>query len=50
MIKTIRKFVIRRRLKSLMRPDPRHRDRRLAQMTPERAERYRRNINEIGLL
>ena len=46
----IRKFLIRRRMAKLMKPCPQHRAKRLAQMSPERAARYRRNMAEIGLV
>lgn len=39
----IRKFLIRRRLERLLKPDPAYRDHRLAQFTPERRARYQRN-------
>lgn len=33
-----------RRLKRSMKPDPAYRERRLAQFSPERRERYERNV------
>lgn len=41
----LRKWAIRRRLARTMRPDPDYRERRLAQFTPERRERYWRNVS-----
>lgn len=43
----IRKFLIRRRLKATMRPDPQYRDNRLAQFSPERRRRYERNVQGL---
>lgn len=37
------------RLEASLKPNPSHRTRRLAQMSPERAARYRKNISEMGL-
>lgn len=45
----IRKFFLRRRMARTMRPDPLYRQRRLAQFSPERQERYRRNVRLVGL-
>lgn len=44
----LRKLIARRKLTRTMRPDPDYRDRRLAQFTPERRERYWRNVKEIA--
>lgn len=33
----------------VLRPDPEYRERRLAQFSPERRERYWRNVREAGL-
>lgn len=44
----LKKWLIRRRLKSLMRPDPDYRERRLSQFTPERRERYWRNVGGLS--
>ena len=40
----IKQWLAARRLKKLLRPDPEYRERRLAQFTPERRERYWRNV------
>lgn len=40
----IRKLLVRRRLAKMLKPDPAYRARRLAQFTPERRERYERNV------
>lgn len=40
----IKQWLAARRLKKLMRPDPEYRERRLAQFSPERRERYWRNV------
>ena len=40
----------RRKLEETLTPDPEHRKRRLAQMSPERAARYKRNIEDIGMM
>ena len=45
----IRQYIIRKRLKASMRPDPEYRERRLAQFSGERLKRALRNIAEIGL-
>ena len=45
----IRRYIINKRLKASMRPDPEYRDRRLAQFSGERRERALRNIADIGL-
>lgn len=47
-MKTIRQFLAQRRLRKLMKPCPELRERRLRQMSPERAERYRRNMAEVA--
>lgn len=39
-----KQWLIRRRLKATMRPDPDYREKRLAQFTAERRERYWRNV------
>lgn len=41
---SLRRFLINRRLAATLRPDPDFRERRLAQFTPERRERYWRNV------
>ena len=46
-MKTIRQFLAQRRLRKLMKPCPELRERRLRQLSAERAERYRRNAAEI---
>lgn len=46
-MKMIRKWLARRRLEKTMKPHPQLRQNRLRQMSPERAERYRRNMAEI---
>lgn len=40
----ISRFFIRRRLSRTMRPDPEYRINRLRQFTPERREKYWRNV------
>ena len=45
----IRRLFARRRLAATLKPDPAYRERRLAQFTPERRERYFRNVRETGL-
>jgi hypothetical protein len=47
-MKTIRKWLARRRLEKLMKPNPELRWRRLAQMRGERKVRYLRNISDIA--
>lgn len=44
----LKRWLIRRRLEALMRPDPEYRERRLAQFSPERRERYWRNISALN--
>lgn len=39
-----RKARVNRALEATLRPDPAYRDRRLAQFSPERRERYQRNV------
>lgn len=46
-MKFIRRWIARRRLERSLKPCPELRERRLRQMSPERAERYRRNAAEI---
>lgn len=41
---------IRARLAATLKPNPGLRKKRLAQMSPERAERYLRNIRAIGVV
>lgn len=43
----IRRWIARRRLERLMKPDPAYRARRLAQFSQERRERYKRNVDAI---
>lgn len=43
----IRKFIINRRLKKTMKPNPAYRQHRLAQFSPERRERYFENVRKI---
>lgn len=38
----------RNRLRALLRPDPEYRARRLAQFSPERRERYLRNVEGLS--
>jgi transcription elongation GreA/GreB family factor len=45
----ILKAITHRRRAIPLRPDPDYRARRLAQMTPERRQRYFENIKEAGL-
>lgn len=40
----VKRLLIRRRLERSLKPDPTYRNRRLAQFTPERRERYERNV------
>lgn len=40
----IKRALIRRRLEKTMKPDPEYRAKRLAQFSPERRERYERNV------
>lgn len=44
----LRRFIARRRLAASLKPQPALPAHRLAQMSPERAERYRRNRAEIA--
>lgn len=44
----IRTLLARRRLEKLMKPDPAYRERRLAHLSPERRERYLRNMEILG--
>ena len=39
------RFIARRRLKASLRPNDAYRERRLAQFSPERRERYWRNVS-----
>lgn len=41
--------LFRKHRKIVLRPDPEYRERRLAQFSPERRERYWRNVREAGL-
>lgn len=43
-----KRWLARRRLKAIMRPDPDYRERRLAQFTPERRARYWRNVGGLN--
>jgi hypothetical protein len=47
-MKALSRLLARRRLAKLIRPDPAYRERRLAQLTPERRARYLRNVRAIG--
>lgn len=40
----LKRFLGRRRLAKLMKPDPAYRERRLAQFSPELRRRYERNV------
>ena len=40
----IKQWLAKRKLQKSLRPDPEYRERRLAQFTPERRERYWRNV------
>ena len=40
----LRRILIRRRIAKSLKPDPAYRERRLAQFSPERRERYQRNV------
>ena len=44
MLNFYRKWAVNKRLQQTMRPDPDYRERRLAQFTPERRERYLQNV------
>ncbi len=44
MLKHYRRWAALKRLKETLRPDPAYRERRLAQFTPERRERYWQNV------
>lgn len=44
---TLRRYLALRRLKRSMKPDPSYRERRLAQFSPERRERYWRNVGLV---
>lgn len=46
MLSFYRKWAVNKRLQKTMRPDPDYRERRLAQFTPERRERYWSNVAE----
>jgi hypothetical protein len=46
---SLKRILARRRLARSLRPDPDYRERRLAQFTPERRERYFRNVRKAGL-
>jgi len=43
-VNPLRRILIRRRLAKSLKPDPAYRARRLAQFSPERRERYERNV------
>ena len=43
----LKKWLINRRLRASMRPDPEYRVRRLAQFDASRAERYWRNVDAV---
>lgn len=45
----LRRWLARYRLSKTMKPDPKYRERRLAQFSPERRERYWRNVRLAGL-
>jgi hypothetical protein len=49
MLKLLKSYRIRKRLKASLRPDPDYRERRLAQFSPERRARYLGNIKKAGL-
>ena len=49
MLRAIRAKLARKRLAATMRPDPDYRERRLAQFTAARRERYLENIRKAGL-
>lgn len=49
MLRIIRRHLAPRRLKRSLKPCPEYRTRRLAQFGPDRRERYRRNVEAIGL-
>lgn len=40
----LKRYLARKRLERIMRPDPESRERRLAQWSPERQARYWRNV------
>jgi hypothetical protein len=44
MLQHFKQWLAVRRLRKMMRPDPDYRQRRLAQFTPERREKYWRNV------
>lgn len=44
---SLTRFLRRRRLEKTMRPDPEYREHRLAQFSPQRRERYWRNVEGI---
>lgn len=44
----LKRWLIRRRLKATMRPDPAYREHKLAQFTPERRARYWRNVGILN--
>ncbi|WPZ05644.1 hypothetical protein [Pelagerythrobacter marinus] len=48
LIARIRKARTERALRATLRPDPEYRDRRLAQFSPERRQRYLDNIASIS--
>jgi hypothetical protein len=41
----LRRWLARRRLEKLLKPNPEYREHRLAQFSPERRERYWKNVN-----
>lgn len=43
-----KQWLIRRKLKASLRPDPEYREKRLAQFTAERRERYWRNVGSLS--
>tara|TARA_R110000868_G_scaffold410473_1_gene698589 strand:+ start:745 stop:894 length:150 start_codon:yes stop_codon:yes gene_type:complete len=49
MLRLIRAKFARKRLAATLRPDPEYRERRLAQFTTARRERYLDNIRKAGL-
>lgn len=47
MIRLFRKLLVRRKLAKTMKPRPEYRERRLAQFSPERRERYFENVRRV---
>lgn len=43
----LRRILINRKLRKSLKPNPKLRDKRMVQLSPERRERYRKNIVEI---